>query len=649
MSDQWPPLETLRVVTFDIFDTLLHRRVRAPVDVFELVRLKAFEQSFSLLHHREIDIFTAKRIEAENAARARRVTTFGGEGEITLAEIYEELGRSCHLPQAILNWLEQCELDFESKVLFPSGHGLERYKKALRSGCDVAFLSDMYLPSEWLTSELERLGFEGATRHPIFVSGERRASKHTGRLYEEAARQKGWVFDARWLHVGDNVHSDIKMAQARGLSTEWADWSRVDNRLRPNDSELAATAVWSFMDSLKEPQRSCHLPEDLLARIGYRVWGPMLFGFICWLISELRSRKIGQAVFISRDGWLLKSLFERCQNAAGLEEVTTRYFYMSRLLGYANGTREWTPDLAWKYVSGKTGGSAEKAFMAAGLSVDQYISVLRLHGISDPKEPLHADDKWRLRDALNSVFSDILRASREHREKFRDYFSKPFERGGDIAFIDIGWLGNMQRCFVHSFADVTIRERVHGFYVGLHASDSSSNRRLGLRLNGWLNSGPNYERHEQALKSGGVELMEFILTADHGSAVALEKIDGGIRPILEKQGNLELEHQQKAMRAQAGVMKFFDDHLYLLESLQAETLSCTAWADEFLRLVLEPTEEEVQCLATLTHSDSAGSNSDRVPLAAVMKQPNGSLSSIRARARAREDAFWKAAFDRLNS
>ncbi|MEW5421063.1 HAD family hydrolase [Amorphus sp. 3PC139-8] len=648
MNREWSRLlKGVNVVTFDVFDTILHRRVTAPVDVFEFVRLRAFEQDFALLHHDALNGFTQLRMSAEADARKRRVAEHGDEGEISFDEIYSELQQLSGLPDDVLAWLKACELELETAFLYASPTGLDFYRAAKEAGAKVAFLSDMYLPSEWICQRLAELDVPEAASCPVYVSGELRVSKHRGTMFAHVAADQGWSLDTTWLHVGDNRQADVEMAEAAGVRALFADWAQVENRLRPSGPEFPATAVHSIINSLELPQNQDKLPESPLAQIGYKVWGPMLFGFTCWLMSELRARKLDRALFIARDGWLPLRLFAACQEKVQSFDVESEYFYMSRATGYMTGQRDWNPGRAWYYAGSRTSKSARRALKSAGLDASQYQRVLLQHGIADADAPLHGEHEQRLAvNAINSLFYDTLCASGERRKEFEDYYQAAFGKSDRIALIDIGWLGNIQRCFVHSLSDASAVERVEGLYLSLHSDHADHNFRLGLKMSGWLNQSPHYHQFREALLSGGTELMEFILTADHGSTIALTKEDGVVRPVLEEQGEEELEHQRFALEAQEGVVKFVEDHLYLFDYFSPETLNCTAWAEPFLRLVMQPTDQEIALLASITHSDGPGSNQQRQPLAMLLsREQRASASAVEE---ARNRCFWKAAFDRIN-
>ncbi len=75
------------LISFDVFDTLIFRKVSKPTDVFSLVKVKLLAAPEALLHQRTVDAFPELRVRAERLARAekhQRVQT----REVTLDEIY---------------------------------------------------------------------------------------------------------------------------------------------------------------------------------------------------------------------------------------------------------------------------------------------------------------------------------------------------------------------------------------------------------------------------------------------------------------------------------------------------------------------------------------------------------------------------------
>src|SRR6202034_3538316 len=80
------------LISFDVFDTLILRKVSKPTDVFSLVKMKLIAAPEALLHQQTVDAFPELRVRAERLARAdkhQRAQTH----EVTLDEIYCHLAR----------------------------------------------------------------------------------------------------------------------------------------------------------------------------------------------------------------------------------------------------------------------------------------------------------------------------------------------------------------------------------------------------------------------------------------------------------------------------------------------------------------------------------------------------------------------------
>lgn len=82
-----------KTVSFDIFDTLVSRRIYRPRDLFSLMQSTLATEKFFISAYEIgiIDNFPEIRVQAEVSARENRVRRFGGEPEILISEIYDEI------------------------------------------------------------------------------------------------------------------------------------------------------------------------------------------------------------------------------------------------------------------------------------------------------------------------------------------------------------------------------------------------------------------------------------------------------------------------------------------------------------------------------------------------------------------------------
>ncbi len=634
------------LVTFDIFDTLVHRKLRAPVDVFEAVRVAAFQDRLAILNHSLLSKFTEQRIQAEHEAREKLFAETQGESEVTFREIYDRYQENTGCRDDFRQLLERVELKLEKLFLFASARGLEKYNELKAGSHRVAFISDMYLPSEWLGQMLEDVGFEGASTLPIFVSCELRKSKHSGAIFPEVRERLSVTDLGKWVHVGDNPTADIMRAQEYGIKTILADWAHVDNRLQPSERRHADYLINSLMDFLHMPQARQFFPEEEYAEIGYKRFGPMIFGFMLWILAKARESKIKRLVFVARDGWLPYQLFDMLRPYLELDEITTSYICFSRRIGIQNGLKEWDTENCWIPIGGRSEKPLRSVLETAGYPLDMIADAMERHNLS-ADETITAEKHAAVKLLLDTTFSEGLKLSLERRNRAAPYFDQHLEPGVKTGIVDIGWHGNIQRLLIGSLDDRYAKEDFVGFYLGLH-SGAAKIRNLGFSMNGWVsNYGKNWEV-ERYLQEGGVELLEFALTADHGTGLGFrENSEGGIEPILEDIASDENVYREKAMKVQSGIRKFVEDYAFLLEMYDPSMLCSTEWSQAFKRLVTDPQPTELRLLTELTHSDGAGGTSSRKPLATRL--PEKARKSQARLQQARENAFWKVAFDRLNS
>ena len=255
------------------------------------------------------------------------------------------------------------------------------------------------------------------------------------------------------------------------------------------------------------------------------------------------------------------------------------------------------------------------------------------------------DEAWRVLRAIDTAFGDVLQINAETRAALQSYYLQAMEGTDPIGFVDIGWVGNIQRLFCNSLPDATARDRIVGLYLGQLPS-CTFNEARGIRMNSFLTRGRYREPVQKALHKGGLELLEFAMTADHGTTTSLtQDAAGKISPVLETPSQEEAEYARKAVKVQDGMERFLDEHAYLLDHFDLATLAAPHWGLPLLELIESPTPEQIDALASLTHSDALGTNAERLPL--VTRLSGWKRYSPSHRRSARETSYWKSAFDHL--
>lgn len=292
-------LQTVDTVSFDIFDTLLVRKVLEPTDVFVLMETEEGAAGYA-----------KARVYAEKRARESL-----DKADITLDDIYEFIPRRYRVFQPI-------EKTYELRLLVRNPIAYQLYAASLRAGKRVIAVSDMYLDSALLRSILEREGYDRL--ESVFVSNEAGATKWTGKLFHSVATELG-LRPTRILHVGDNYQSDFEKAKGANWSAFWLPQIRMQlEGVRRKYAAASGGIAASIHNSLV-----CRYPDcgDIWHEYGYALGGPLVLSFLHWIMRRAGAGGTDHLAFVGRDGWILKEMYDKHLKKEGL---SSSYVYLPR-------------------------------------------------------------------------------------------------------------------------------------------------------------------------------------------------------------------------------------------------------------------------------------------------------------------------------
>lgn len=632
-----------KTVSFDIFDTLVSRRIYRPRDLFSLMQSTLATENFFISAYEIgiIDNFPEISVQAEVSARENRVRRFGGEPEILISEIYDEiLKKHPQLSPATVKKILDLEIQMEKIVLYKNARGSCLFEKAISDGCKVILISDMYLPSAILKELLTSCGYD-ISNIPVYSSGEERYSKNSGKLFSIVKKNEN-VDIASWMHVGDNVHADILNAKKLGINTLHADWSEYNHGVS-NHWKTKDIIGESICKTLLLKQVSAFHQNDPLNEIGFKVFGPLLLGYVSWLANQLKIHKIDKALFLARDAHLIYKIYNEYFSE---EHVKCEYLYISRASAYMVGMTDWPMHRIWHLFGGKNKKSIKKILAIAGLDASEHISDIHHVGFPDEEYIPVSGEEHKVHWLINKLFPYILLKNTQHREAYADYFKTACEGYKNIALIDVGWMGNIQSVFARSLGAQWAEKQIHGFYLATFAG-ANDNRSIYNKMFGWLtNYGHPHDKCDLFL-SGGVEIMEFAMADNTGSTIGYKKTNNGIIPVREDSSGSEIEYLKKAARLQSGIISFFEYIKPLIQKENYAALSSVVLSEPFFELIARPSSAQLDALSSLTHSESAGSNAERIVLAKKLPLKD-KLFPGEKYIKELNASYWKEGFKRIN-
>ncbi len=629
-------IENHDLISFDVFDTLILRAIERPTDAFALVKIKLMATRAALLHPDLVDAFPDLRVHAERSARERKQRE-SGHDEVTFAEIYAEFARLTGAGDDVIALLERTELATEREVVYanPAVAGLFEY--ARERGKRIVLVSDMYLPATEVRDLLDRCGYAGYDE--LYVSCEHARSKHLGTMYDYVA-EKHQVAAGRILHIGDNAHGDIVMAERAGCTAYHLPSPAGDATARMpwnGEQHFYPDTVTAIVDGIirKRAQRAPDADADPWEDLGFRVFGPLFTGFLLWLRVAIEQKRPDRIVLFARDSYFVTAYLERF--LAGLGPLPPLdYLYVSRGSLLLPSMTDFPIQRLNHLFSGRAERSVARHLVRLGLDPNVLAHVIRTAGFESADDPVRNGDP-RMRTLLGKVQHLLLRESAKRRPIVQAYLEQFIGDAQDLMLIDIGWVGNMQASFVRLLASAHPDLKVRGYYVGVFRS-AVDNALPGHSMQGWLTRPGDPERFEQTMWwSGGVELLEFAMTAPHGTTLGYERAaDGSVVPIIESNA-FEDEAARLAARLQRGAAAFVEEFLASFGDVPADGLNSRAWGAAFHSLVTDPSRADAELLGDLTHSDAAGDSAVRLPLAPKV---DGTSSAGDAFGR----CYWPAGF-----
>lgn len=538
------------IYSFDIFDTLITRRVGTPRGVFVHLqrRLLADPQGLpSELCRR----FAHERVAAEYAARieARERDSQAAHQveEIDFADIHACLGRRHGLTQADIARLMELELAAESEFLYGVPEMLARFRALAERGERVVLISDMYLRRSDLKRLLDGIDPFLLEAAPLYLSSEIKLNKASGRLFEHVAEVEG-VALAEIQHIGDNPISDISRPREKGCQVTLFDACHLtpDEAFGANEDDFG----WQVSAGVFRESRLT-LDSDR-ARLGAIHAAPLLLPFVHWVIDHARTQGHDRLYFLARDGQVLLDIARRL----GLGDMETRYLHVSRLACHRCVDQDYEALVDWILVSHREMSLID---IAHRLSARPEALIERLQAATglngSPETPLDARTRRRLRTLFVSdpeLKALVLEQAALERARLLDYLDQEGLTASDaVCLVDVGWSGTIQDS-LHAIlnSDEPSRVSLHGLYWGLMGqarAGAATNRKTAFAF-----QPGQFWRDPTALR----EIVECFTAADHGSTLGYEARDGVHHPILNAEGAEIRDWGLSAFRA--GIHAFSD-------------------------------------------------------------------------------------------
>ncbi len=472
------------IISFDLFDTLLVRRVHDP----DLVKLPVARFIASLADKVGISIgwqnVQKLRDSIEQQQRVDTGKTFD-DHEACYPLFMGKVLRSVfgdEFSETVLDEVTKYELFMENSMLVPRQPLTDWIKDLKFQGKRIFIISDMYLPASHLKVLVEHAGLIEFVED-IISSADTFLAKASGNGYQ-LVQEKYSLVKERWLHIGDNSFSDGMRADEFGIDAlilhdPLEDQRKAIVKRYINYSDGRPFWRGRALQQLMAPLEGENCARDTLYNEGYNFLGPLIGSFVQEIAGRCRKNSISKIFFLSREGWTFKRYWESAvpflYPEGNLPEI--EYLYVSRmaLAGACcayQGLTKTNADIAFLPPGNRDFRDVCRIF---SLETQPFVAHLTEHGlefesclshIHDGYDPEHRK-KFNAMLGSNAFQDEVKRQTLPVNQALQLYLQEVgFFDGENVAVVDIGWLGTIPRFFYEAIKHRDDCPKCFGYLFG---------------------------------------------------------------------------------------------------------------------------------------------------------------------------------------
>lgn len=532
--------------SFDIFDTCIVRSCGNPDNIFFLL-------ARYVVRTKEESLIRAFVIDRKNAEK--KALKQSGKEAVTIMEIY-----SCFDLEYYTDWDKKKVMDKEIEIERHSFVPVKQVVKTIedaRAKGEVLFISDMYLPHDFLVEQLLNLGIMKGNEE-LFVSGEVGLTKEKGTLYDFVKSRKNIV--GYWRHYGDNFYSDYVVPRKKGIKVKRinTDSSFFEAKWLENakfSNPLATSVLSGLSRSLR--LNNYEKGEGVLVA---DLMSPLFVTFVISVIRDAQKKGIRHLYFASRDTY---AMYLIAKKYASKVEIDVKYLYIStRILYPTYIVSDEMSEL--KYILNILDCFIPSKVMKMLGYTTEEINLIADH--IDIDKEIQAKNTEEVENFVSKILNGELSVKlRKRCEKRRNDLTKYLYQQGFISadgscvgLIDLGW-----RCTSQEMLERIVPNVVNYYYLGV------TEARVNLKRTGVFNA---YTYWHNFPNNKFIEY--YMCRTTSGSVVGYEDRGGTVVPICEEVSVNDEEDVELNLRILGQAVSFFQDYPLLEENADELFYNC---------------------------------------------------------------------------
>ncbi|WP_054023367.1 HAD-IA family hydrolase [Bacillus sp. FJAT-28004] len=567
-------IDGIDIITFDIFDTLITRPLLSPDTVFKMIA-KENESFFG----NPIDYINMRK-EAESEVRKSKNYI----GDCSIDEIYEKMSQLYDLAPSLCEKLKYIEIDNEIKLCMPRKEVIEILNYSRIKNKRIILISDMYLDVKTIERMLAKCNINYYDE--LLVSSKLQKRKDNGQMWDYF---KSNYEGRKTLHIGDNEHSDVQIPEDKGLltyhvmnganmfyNTDFGNYIGKEVLMNDNwgDSALIGPIVAKeFNSPFKLSNTNGVYQITSLNKLGYIIFGPILLHFVIWLIKKTKEDEIDNVLFLAREGFLLKKLFDKSysnlKTSAKLNDISSIYFLTSRRAASVASLKN-IEDIYYLLQTPFEGTISDLLKVRFGLI---------LNNADLDKKINMPDDIENVKNLIEKYTEQILAIAEEERAVYLEYCKSYELDGKKNAIVDVGYSGSIQL-----YLSKLLNQSTSGYYF-VTSNNSKGTAFSGNIMNGYFGENENYLTSKSAVYKYQL-ILESILTSDQGQFINFIKdMDGKLIPNFGVKGFAQ-QNFENLKEIMDGIEQYFEDVLKIQGDLILEMPTSKSVVEKLLDSIM---------------------------------------------------------------
>ncbi|WP_017752683.1 hypothetical protein [Clostridium tyrobutyricum] len=601
-------VDSLKLLSVDIFDTLIFRTVETPSKIFyimgEILKNK-YGDNFNLT----VFEFKQIRILAEQKAREVKNKKLGTK-EVTLDEIYNYMPPMCCSKVKI----EDLEIQIEKKYSYINPEINNFISKCNSKNIPIVLTSDIYFSQNQIVDILSFNKFDLRKIDKIFISSEYGKSKSEGQLFEVLLNEYNEINSPEILHIGDNLISDIINSKKYGIKSYYYKTLSDDKNTLFEREKIMYGNIVPEISAIRKLAYGDHFSyagkEKVFFQFGASVLGPFLSLLCEWVVDTAEKEKVNYIYPLMREGYILEKMLKNIIKSRKVD-ISIKSLYVSRKALFMPSLNSFNKEVL------------VKLFERENFTVDNLFSTLK---IEDNLEKFKKYKNIKLqqcysmnienRNLRQVLFEYLLKDDvkelidnkiKNEKELFIYYLMQNFNFNKRFITVDLGFRGTMQSQLDDILKSISKKTGIHLLAFGEECIKYKLF--LGYDIRGFIgNAGENIDIVKSI--TWCPDIIEELMMGNIGSTIGYRNKGKGVEPILDtiKVSKEELRLKDicisGALSFQNIFLKFINNKPFIKDYILKNKRSIGQILERFYKF---PTYNEAKCFSKIHHENNFGS------------------------------------------